>query len=272
MFLVLAARLVGRLAQAFRIGQSFKFSQSNAGFIQQGRQFLRAGAELARGIVDLGQSCLGLIEQVRIEFDPVGIVAQFTGSFLGLDQAAVQHLQRRLQGRIDADHVQQSIAGGLQLADGALTLLFKHGNGLLGRLDQFGGVGQAAVVILQGEPVVGPEIQRDEFVHLPLQAFTFSGGFGRVTFRFDAGLVQFLPGAKGLAGLRGERFAATVGVQHLALHAGPEQGVMGVLAVNVDQEFAGFLELTLGRRPAIDEGAGTSAGVDHPAQQETVLL
>ncbi len=70
----------------------------------------------------------------------------------------------------------------------------------------------------------------------------------------------------------GEVGAARVFVQQAALLGGLEQGVVGVLAVDVHQEFAGFLELLGCGGPAVDEGPGTAAGFHHPAQQQDAVV
>src|SRR2546422_2312090 len=86
--------------------------------------------------------------------------------------------------------------------------------------------------------------------------------------RFGSDFLQPLPVAEGLRCLARERFGAGVRVQELALRRGAQQRLMRMLAVKVDEPFAGFLQLSEGRGMAVDEAARASGAVDRAPQDQ----
>ncbi len=73
-----------------------------------------------------------------------------------------------------------------------------------------------------------------------------------------------VPACRGLAH-RGQRVIAKR-VQQGQLGRTLQQGLMFVLAMDLDQHFAQLAQLTQGGRTAIDPGLGAAVGAQHPAQ------
>ena len=63
-----------------------------------------------------------------------------------------------------------------------------------------------------------------------------------------------------------------IGIHQGALVVGPQQGLVGVLAVDVDQEVAQVLELAATRRSAIDEGARAALSHQQPAHDALAVI
>ena len=114
--------------------------------------------------------------------------------------------------------------------------------------------------------------QRAQFLHRQAQALAFDLPRLAVGFGVQALLPRGLPGVPGGADRGGLLLRAGIGVEHLALGLRAQQRVMRVLAMDVEQEFGGVLQLRQRRRAAVDEGARATAGVDHPAQDQHAVV
>ncbi|MCY1358074.1 hypothetical protein D9M69_445910 [compost metagenome] len=88
-------------------------------------------------------------------------------------------------------------------------------------------------------------------------------------FQFLAGLS---PALRGELHLAGEFAGAGEFVQQAAVGVRLEQGLVLMLAVDVDQQLAQGLEVALGAGAAIDVGAGAAFGRDDPAQDAGAVV
>ena len=116
-------------------------------------------------------------------------------------------------------------------------------------------------------PFVRQQSQLLQLLHLPLQLLAFGVALRRVGLVLGARLRQLLPLPVRPRDLGGERREAGVRVQQHALGIGLEQGLMRMLAMDIDQPLARLAQLAEGRRPAVDESARAPALVDDPPQQ-----
>jgi hypothetical protein len=62
-----------------------------------------------------------------------------------------------------------------------------------------------------------------------------------------------------------------MGIEQGALGIGPQQRLVGVLAMDIDQPFADFAQLLNGGRRTVDVGARAATGIDDAAQQQFVV-
>jgi hypothetical protein len=95
---------------------------------------------------------------------------------------------------------------------------------------------------------------------------------GEILLRLDGYLLQALPGAAGLGGLACELLGAGVRVEQAALRRRPQKRLVRVLAVDVDQEFAGLPQLSEGSRMAVDEAARAPCPVDGPSEDQAARI
>ena len=194
-------------------------------------------------------------------------MAQAVGGFAQLHLGRLQQIQHFLQSGVVLDQVVEARDHAVDLRQASRVILRQDFQSVLRALHQAGGMGQAAVLGLRFFPFRDGKIQRRQLFHLPFQALQFLGIGGGILFPLQPRLLQrlpFLPGCRGFLGLTPQ---AGIGVEQLALGSRLEQGLMGMLAVYVDQEFAGLAQLLQGGGAAVDEGARTAAGIHHAAHQ-----
>jgi hypothetical protein len=84
-------------------------------------------------------------------------------------------------------------------------------------------------------------------------------------------LLGFAPNLPGGADLAAQSGQSGMGVEQGALGIGPQQRLVSMLAVDIDQPFADFAQLLNGGRRAVDVGARAAAGIDDAAQQQLVV-
>jgi len=114
--------------------------------------------------------------------------------------------------------------------------------------------------------------QRAQFLDRQRQAFAFDLPRLAVALGVEAALVRGLPGVPARADCGGQGLRAGVGVEHFALGLRTQQRVVRMLAVNVEQEFGGILQLRQRRGAAVDEGTRAAAGIDHAAQDQRAVV
>ena len=76
-----------------------------------------------------------------------------------------------------------------------------------------------------------------------------------ILLRLRRDCLEPLPVAIGVAGVRGERLGPGLRIEQVALRGGAQQRLVQVLAVNVDQVFAGLFQLGQRGGMAVDEAA-----------------
>ena len=125
---------------------------------------------------------------------------------------------------------------------------------------------------LQVLPAWQSKVERSEFLLHPGQALAFGILFTRTALRRLAAGSKIAPGAICARSVNGKLRAAAEGIQQTPLFGGLEQRVMRMLAVNINQKFAGFFQL-LGRcRATIDEGARSTGGFNYAAHQHHIVI
>ena len=134
------------------------------------------------------------------------------------------------------------------------------------------GIAQLLVLLLQGLQLVVAECQIFQLFKLVaeqlLACALFFTGFAQ-TLQFVAGLSPALCGELYLAG---QLFGACVSVQQAAVGVVFQQRLVFMLAVDVNEQFAKRLEISLGAGAAVDVGAGASFTGDNPAQDAGAIL
>ncbi len=129
---------------------------------------------------------------------------------------------------------------------------------------------QTGVLGLHCLPFVRQQAQALQLLRLPLQLLAFGIALRRVGLVLAARPRQLLPVPVRLRNLVRKRREAGVRIEQRALGIGLEQGLVCMLAVNIDQPFARLAQLAERGRPAVDESARAPALVDHPPQQNRI--
>ena len=111
-----------------------------------------------------------------------------------------------------------------------------------------------------------------EFADLPFEPLAFQQHILGVGLEFQPLPCQRLPHLVGGRHRLGVAEQAGLTVQQGALRLGFQQGLMRMLAVDIDQHLAQLAQLRGGGGDAVDEGLGAASIVDHPAQQHPALV
>ena len=219
-----------------------------------------------------------LVQAFRVQFHAVQVVVQRVHGFLQLDARRFDQVDDRLQFRIDGHQLAQLLVQGRQLRhDRVVFRLGNEGQRFLRPFQQAGRVRQAAVLVRDLRPLAGLGSQFFQFAHLPFQAFALVQHVGGVGFEFFAlahegapALVQrrHLPRIVLHARFARRRLAVEQGALRLAF----QQGLVRVLAVDIDQHVAQFAQLRGRGGDAVDVRLRAARIVDHAAQQGAALV
>ncbi len=119
--------------------------------------------------------------------------------------------------------------------------------------DQGGDMRQTRVLGLNLVPPRQIFAQRAQFAHRQRQSFAFD--LPRLTVRFGIQplLSRLLPGMPGRADRCSKGLCSRVGIDHLTLRLRPQQGMVGMLAMDIQQKLGGFLQLCQRCGAAVDE-------------------
>ena len=258
------------------------------GLLQRGQVLLllqRLPALLA--LLPKGGQLLGLLVQASRQGQPIGNALlqhvqaggvqigarqkslQIAGHFFDLDVGAIQRLRPfavfggdgalRLQGAVRL----------VQAVQHARMFVLQQQAAAFCGVQQFFGVGQAAVFFVQRFPLAGGRVQALNFLQLPLQALAHLLALRQAL----PGLLQLLLGVRPVlpATGYGSGVDLAVGIQQLPGAGRLQQALPGVLAVNIYQHSAQRAQLGGGNGRAVDPATAFALGVDGAAQQKFVM-
>ena len=218
------------------------------------RQLLRPHAMTARRGVQRLDARLDLPQPVGIELDARGVVAQLPHCLARLRLRRFEQRHHRLQFGVVLGERAQPIGHGPQLRQ-RCTVRFRE------RFERRLRSGQQARAMLQALVLGGHVFP---FAFARREAPQMLEPLGDVGALF----LQALPVAEGLRRLARERLGAGVRIEQLALRRRAQQRLVRVLAMQVEEPFAGFLELRERRRMAVDETARAAGAVERAAQHQ----
>ena len=128
------------------------------------------------------------------------------------------------------------------------------------------------MLLLQQLPVFRRDGQWCKFAHLVAQLCQLICIRSRITLHLNPTHMQFMPATVLLRHLQAQRRQAGIIIQDLPLVTGFKQGMMGMLAIDIDQEFAGIAQLLDSRWKTIHERARAPVGMDDTAQYQLVVI
>ena len=194
-------------------------------------------------------------QRVGIEIDARRIMAQLAHRLAGLCCGGLDQLDDRSQARIVRRQRAQAARHGAELRQRCAL-------GLGQRLERRLRAREKARAVLQ-EAVLGGDalpfsLHRGnsfQFSDPVLNLRTLGLPCRVVLLRLGRYGLEPLPVAIGVPGVRGERLRPGLRIEQLALRGGAQQRLVQVLAVNVDQVFAGLFQLGQRGGMAVDEAA-----------------
>ena len=239
-----------------RIRRQLKLVQTLLQLREAHRQFLRPQAMPARGAVQRLDACLHLAQCVRIEIHPRGIVAQLAHRLARLRLGRLEHLDYAIQIGVVLRQRPQTARDSGELSE------------RLGAGEQAGAVLQSLVL---GRDLLPFALARRQLFQIG-HALGDIGALGltlrELGARLRGNVFQALPVAEGLRSLARQRFGVGMRVEQLALRGGAQQRLVRMLAVQIEQPFAGFLELRKRRGMSVDEAARAAGAVERAAQNQ----
>ncbi len=139
------------------------------------------------------------------------------------------------------------------------------------RVDQLLRVPEPAVFRLVFIPLPSVEPERFDFADLVRHELAFPGRCRLGAFTRRALLGETAPSGERFGGIARKRLASRVRIEERALVVAPQEQLMIVLAMDVDEAFPQLAQLRDGRRPAIDERARAPSQVHRPPQQACAI-
>jgi len=268
-FLLVVASVGGQLfAEAldrFVIGiEAFQFFQQ---LLVQVGQFARLYAVLARQGVDGVQALLQHLLAFRIGVEMVDEAIELTDRLFDLDLRAgeqVDRLAQRLRLILEGGQPLQAAGQGGKHVAGITLATQLHD--LAAGAEQLLGVGQVLVFLFELLQFVLAEREILQLFQLIAEQLVACALLVAAVAQPFQGLARLPPALRGQLHLARQVLAAAVLVEQAPVGVGLEQRLVLVLAVNVDQQFAQRLEITLRAGCAIDVAARAALGGDHSAQ------
>jgi len=222
----------------------------------------------ARGAMQRLDACLDLAQRIRIQIDARGILAQLTHRLGGLRLGGLEHLDDPVQVGVVLGQRPQTARDGAELGEGCAFGLRKSLEGGLRAGKQARAVLQALVLRRDLLPFAFARRKLLQIGHSLRDIRALGLTLRELGARLGRDFFEALPVAEGLRGLARQGLGTGMRVEQLALRGGAQQRLMRMLAVQVEQPFAGFLELRQRRRVAVDEAARAAGAVDRAAQNQ----
>ncbi len=223
-------------------------------------------AVLAGEVVQAAQAALDVLELLRVGVQVVVDAIKQGQRFVQLDGGTVEQCIDLAEPAVVLGHAGKIMPGLLQqLQHRDLVVAVEAADGHVAGADQRAGMGLAAVAAAQGGDRGRVQVFALELAELVLQVTDPIADIALARQRL--GFVhQRLPACRGLADLGALGVVAGEGVQQRELRGAREQGLLFVLAVDLHQHAGQLGQLGQRHRAAVDEGARTAIGADHPAQ------
>ena len=218
------------------------------------------------------QPRLDRAQALRVEFDAAEVIVERVHGFLQLDARRLQRVQHGLELVVDVDQLAELLLERHQLRQQRRRfILGQQVQRLLRALDQAGRMRQPAVFVADIGPFAFARRELFQLAELPLEALALEQHVLRVALEFFALPRQRAPLPVGGGDRLHVFLQAGLRIEQLALRIGFQQGLVRMLAMDVDQHFADLAQLRDGGGHAIDEGFRAAAVVDHAAQQHRAV-
>ena len=217
-------------------------------------EFLGRDAVLAREFVQAAEALFQGGQLFGIDVEIVAHLTQQQGGLVELDRGGIEQRVDLAQPWLVRAHAREIVAQRLQRLRQTEIVVTPHAleRGVAG-LDQAGRVRMPAMAGEQVGHGIGGERLAVEFVELVTQPVAAFGDIADA----DQGIalvVQRAPRLRGRADLGQQRSVAGLRIEQRELAAAGEQGLVLVLAVDLDQVPGQIAELGDRRRPAVDPG------------------
>ncbi len=219
-----------------------------------------------------GQSCIDRREARCVEVGPVQITCQCRHRFVELDLRGIEQLDDRCNALVVGCELRQA-----RMHSGNLRQC--RGIDVAQRIDrsacafeQSGSVRQALVFDRNFFPFARLRRERVELIDDPAQPLLLGQRAGGHRLRLLACALRTLPGGECVGGCTPVHSQRTMLVEQLQLRGGPQQRLMRVLAVHVDQVLTELAQLRQGHRRAVDKGLAASRSVDRAAREQQAIV
>ena len=253
--------------QLGHIGIAAQLIQTRDNSLQGLRQSFRADAVFARCFHDRCHALLLLAQLLWIGIQILLIMTQGIHRFLQVVLRTFQHGERFFQARIKLHCGPHPRGQGIQLREAGGIGIAQDLDAELSGFEQTRRMRQASIFSLQLSPIRHTEFQIFQFAALKQQQLALGQHAGSVLFQLHAPLAQSLPVAEQQRHRAGIAHKIGVAVQNVTLRIGTQQGLMRVLAVDIQQIPAHCAHLLLGGGAAIDETARAAICIEHAAHQ-----
>src|SRR5690625_356928 len=233
----------------------------------QGRQFLGLDAVLARQLIQGAQPLFHLVQASRIQLEVIHEVPQAAGGFLHLDVGALQQGEGLGQRLGQLGQLGQGPLGLVQDAEGVDLALLAQPQGSLTRLEEGLAAGQLALFGFQQGQLLGAGLEGVQLLHLVAQQLLPRLQLALVLLQGLDALGQLAVFARQPGAVPDRLLGPGHGIQQAGLVVALQQGLLAVLAVDVDQQAAQLAKILKGGGAAVDVAPGAAIAADDAAQQ-----
>jgi hypothetical protein len=231
-------------------------------------ELARAHAVLARRRVQRLDARLGFAQRLRVELDARGVVAQVPHRLSRLRFGRLEQLDHGFQIRIVLIQGPQPARHGRELGQRRALGLGERLERGLGAGEEAGAVRKARMLGRDEIPLAFAQAQLSQLGHLVLDLGAFGLARGKILLGFQRQPLQPLPVAERLGARARQRLRVGVRVEHLPLGGRTKEGLVRMLAVDVDQELADLLQLRERRAVPVDEAAGAPGAIDGAPEEK----
>ena len=133
-------------------------------------------------------------------------------------------------------------------------------------------MGQARIVLLQNIPLRRIKTQAFQLAALKLQQLAFGSHRIGIFTQADATMAHCLPITIQRSCVFRTVRHACITIQQRTLHVSPQQRLMRVLSVYIQQLIAGYTQLLQGGAASVDKAARTPTAIQHATQQTYIRI
>ena len=214
-----------------------------------------------------GNPLLKFKQTVRIEIQTVMVVAQLVAGLAELNGRLFQHIQDAGKLAVHAHQLADQLLRGIKLAlQIGLFAVRQYRKGVLAGAEQLAAVGQALVLFVNLLEFSRQRVKFVQLFKLILQQIGAGGALLALLLMLGQLAAALVPLAIVLGHTLSKRILTGIAVEQRFLVFGFGQQLVGMLAVDLDQQLAQLAQLRERDGGAVDEAARAAVGADHPAK------
>ena len=222
--------------------------------------------------MDRSEPFVHLVEPPRVDLKPLLVVPKAVHGFLQLNLRTVERVQNFTQCGVVIDQRGQFRMHCRHTRQRRGIVFRERLQRKLCSLDQTCRVRKPGLLGTDVAPFFFTKRQLLQLADLPFQLFALTRDRRHVALGRNTQPLCRLPRRPGVGHLPRQLRHPGIGIEQLTLRLRFGQGLVFMLAMNIDQQIAEFAKLLNRHRPAVDPGARSARNIDHPSQQTLTVF